>query len=69
VAPVAARLRELHAKGWTYDHLAKELNDFGLPIRATSIREYFTTPKKRSRQIADKSLQKVTAHNGNIGEP
>jgi len=47
LAPVAARLRELHAKGWTYEQLAKELNDFGLPLKPATLRDYLSKPKAR----------------------
>lgn len=54
LAPVETRLRELRAKGWTYDQLAKELNDFGLPVRPAALRDYLTARKAngliRSRQ-------------------
>ena len=54
LAPVEVRLRELRAKGWTYEQLAKELNDFGLPVRPAALRDYLTEMKSkassRSRQ-------------------
>ena len=45
LAPVEARLRELRAKGWTYEQLAKELNDFGLPVKPAALRDYLTARK------------------------
>lgn len=54
LAPVKARLLELRAKGWTYEQLAKELNDFGLPVKPAALRDYLTEGKvkasARSRQ-------------------
>jgi len=56
LVPVEARLRELRAKGWTYEQLAKELNDFGLPVKPAALRDYLTARKakapSRSRQRA-----------------
>ena len=48
LAPVAARLRELRAKGWTYEQLAKELNDFGLPVKPAALRDYLTAGKTKA---------------------
>jgi ribosome-binding protein aMBF1 (putative translation factor) len=48
LAPVAARLRELRAKGWTYEQLAKELNDFGLPVKPSALRDYLTEKKPKA---------------------
>jgi len=54
LSPVEARLRELRAKGWTYDQLTKELNDFGLPLKPAALRDYLMAKKAkahgRSRQ-------------------
>lgn len=47
LAPVEARLRELRAKGWTYEQLANELNDFGLPVRPAALRDYLTTRRAK----------------------
>jgi hypothetical protein len=48
LAPFEGRLRLLHAKGWTYDQLAKELNDFGLPVKPASLRDCIITRKSKS---------------------
>ena len=48
LAPVAARLRELRAKGWTYEQLTKELNNFGLPVRPAALRDYLTARKTKT---------------------
>ena len=48
LAPVEARLRELRAKGWTYEQLAKELNDFGLPVKSAALRDYLIARKGRT---------------------
>jgi hypothetical protein len=52
LAPVEGRLRELRAKGWTYEQLAKELNEFGLPVKPSALRDHLTpkTPKARTRR-------------------
>lgn len=51
LAPIEARLRELRAKGWwTYEQLANELNDFGLPVKPAALRDYPTDGKGKSRR-------------------
>ena len=49
LAPVETRLRELRAKGWTYEQLAKKLNEFGLPVKPSALRDHLAakTPKVR----------------------
>ena len=47
LAPIIGRLRDLHAKGWTYDQLSKELNEFGLPINTSALRRHLRTRRKR----------------------
>ena len=48
LAPVEARLRDLRAKGWTYEQLAKELNDFGLPVKSAALRDYLRPRKPKA---------------------
>ncbi|MEO6994243.1 MAG: hypothetical protein ABI273_11480 [Lacunisphaera sp.] len=52
LAPVEPRLRELRAKGWTFEQLAKELTDFGLPVKSSALRDHLAvkTPKVRHRR-------------------
>jgi hypothetical protein len=40
LAPVAKKLRELHGKGWSYEQLAKELTDAGLPVKPSALRDH-----------------------------
>lgn len=40
LAPVAEKLRELRAKGWSYEQLAKELTDAGLPVKPSALRDH-----------------------------
>jgi hypothetical protein len=50
LAPVQPKLRELHARGWTYELLAHELNAAGVPVKPSTLREYLAAPKpKRDR--------------------
>lgn len=48
LAPAEARLRELRGKGWTYEQLAKELNEFGLPVKPAALRDYLTARKPKA---------------------
>lgn len=48
LAPVAEKLRELRAKGWTYDQLARELTDAGLPMKPSALRDHLTAKKPRA---------------------
>ena len=52
LTPVEARLRELRAKGWTYEQLAKELNEVGLPVKPSALRDHLAVkpPKARPRR-------------------
>ena len=53
LAPIQAKLRDLHARGWTYDLLAYELNAAGVPVKPSTLREYLATPRaKRTRPAA-----------------
>jgi hypothetical protein len=54
LAPVEARLRELRTKGWTYEQLSKELNDFGLPVKPAALRDYLTAKKVKASGRGDK---------------
>lgn len=61
LAPVREKLLELHAKGWTYEQLAQELHDSGLPVKVATLRNYLTSRghggKKRTRRSGRKSAQ------------
>ena len=54
LAPVAEKLRELRAMGWTYEQLAGELTDAGLPVKPSGLRDHLAAKKpkasRRSRQ-------------------
>ena len=58
LAPYAAKLRELRGKGWTYEQLAKELSDAGLPVKPSALRDHLGEKakrgKKRSAAVAKK---------------
>src|SRR6185295_12906325 len=47
LGPVEARLRALRAKGWTYEQLTNELNDFGLPVKPAALRDYLKARKTK----------------------
>lgn len=67
LGPVAAQLRELRAKGWTYEQLSKELNDFGLPLKAPALRDYMISerkPRLRRRTRSGRLVgEKSVSHN------
>lgn len=53
LAPVAAKLRELRAKGWTYEQLAQELTAAGLPVKPSALRDHLATkPRRGSKRSA-----------------
>lgn len=52
LAPIVGKLRDLHAKGWTYDQLGKELKDSGLPINTSALRRHLRTRSKRRSKRA-----------------
>lgn len=58
LAPVHVRLQQLRAKGWTYEQLAKELNEFGLPVKPAALRDYLTTQKAMR---PNNSRERITA--------
>ena len=39
IAPVADKLRELHAKGWSFEKLAESMKAMGCPVKASALRE------------------------------
>jgi hypothetical protein len=47
LSPIAAKLIELRKKGWSYEHLTQQLNDFGLPLRPAALRDYLTSREKK----------------------
>jgi hypothetical protein len=47
LAPVAGKLRELHGKGWSYEQLAKELTDAGLPVKPSALRDHLAGKTRR----------------------
>jgi len=52
LAPIADRVLELLANGWTYAQLAQELSDTGLPVKASTLRRHFgRTAKRRNKRI------------------
>ena len=52
LAPIADRVLELLAKGWTYAQLAQELSDTGLLVKASTLRRHFSrTAKRRNKRI------------------
>lgn len=42
LAPIAGRLKELRAKGWSYPQLARELNEVGLPVKVSALRAHLS---------------------------
>ena len=42
LGPVREKLLELHGKGWTYEQLARELHESGLPVKLATLRNYLS---------------------------
>jgi hypothetical protein len=40
--PMRDKLLDLHAMGWTYQKLAQELHDGGLPVKVATLRNYLS---------------------------
>jgi len=43
LAPIAGRLSELRAKGWSYPQLARELSEAGLPMKVSALRAHLSS--------------------------
>jgi hypothetical protein len=54
LAPVRGKLLELHGKGWTYEQLAGELAESGLPVKVATLRGYLAS-REHGRKKADRS--------------
>lgn len=52
LAPVREKLLELHAKGWTYEQLAQELHESGLPVKVATLRNYLTSREHSRKRSA-----------------
>lgn len=54
IAPIADKLRELHAKGWSFEKLAESMKAMGCPIKASALREQLgkTARKTKAREKA-----------------
>jgi hypothetical protein len=50
LAPVTEKLRELRGKGWSYEQLAKELTDAGLPVKPSALRDHLGGRLKRGKR-------------------
>ena len=48
LAPIAEKLRELRAQGWTYEQLARELTDAGLPVKPSALRDHLAAKKPKA---------------------
>lgn len=49
LAPLDKHLRDLRAKGWTYQQLTQELNESGVAVKVGTLRNYLTSAAKRKR--------------------
>jgi hypothetical protein len=49
IAPVADKLRELHAKGWSFEQLAEQMKAMGCPVKATVLRDQLGKSVKRTK--------------------
>lgn len=58
LAPVREKLLELHGKGWTYDQLAQELNEAGLPVKVATLRAYLTNREHSRKKTAGRGAGK-----------
>lgn len=49
IAPVADKLRELHAKGWSFEQLAESMKAMGCPVKASALREQLGKPSRKTK--------------------
>jgi hypothetical protein len=49
IAPVADKLREMHAQGWSFEKLAESMKSFGIPIKASMLREQLGKSTRKSK--------------------
>jgi hypothetical protein len=58
--PMRDKLLELHAKGWTYQQLAQELHDGGLPVKVATLRNYLTGRAHKAKKSKSRAGRKNT---------
>ena len=49
IAPVADKLRELHAKGWSFEKLAESMKAMGCPVKASALREQLKKVDRKTK--------------------
>jgi hypothetical protein len=49
IAPVADKLRELHAKGWSFEQLAESMKAMGCPVKASALREQLGKAARKTK--------------------
>ena len=49
IAPVANKLRDLHAKGWTFEQLAESMKAMGCPVKAKVLRDHLGKRVRKAR--------------------
>lgn len=50
LAPFAKPLRKLRAKGWSYEHLAQQLTQAGLPVKPNVLGQCLNSSSKRRKR-------------------
>ena len=58
LAPVREKLLELRGNGWTYEQLAQELNEAGLPVKVATLRSYLTSRVHGRKKVAGRTGRK-----------
>jgi hypothetical protein len=62
LAPVAEKLRELRAKGWSYEQPAKELSEAGMRVKPSTLRDHLgkvVRPKKPQRKDGPRRCEEL----------
>ena len=59
IAPVADKLRELHAKGWSFEKLAESMKAMGCPVKASALREQLGKAVKKSKPRGKAAEEKM----------
>ncbi len=58
LAPVRERLLELRGNGWTYEQLAQELGESGLPVKVATLRNYLSSRGHGGKKSAKRRQSK-----------
>ncbi len=59
IAPVAEKLRDLHAKGWSFEQLAESMKAMGCPVKASVLRDQLGKKTRQTKLRGKTAAKKV----------